>query len=89
MKPPNRRLQEAEERAAESRRILESVARESETIGSSSFARTAQRARNHFSGADAPTNDPAEIWGRRIGRALGLIAVGGLVLHILFTYVLK
>lgn len=89
MKPSNRRLQEAEERAAESRRILEGVERDSETVGSSSLARTAARARDHMAGRDAPQDDPAEIWGRRIGRGLGLVVVVALVLHLLFTYVLK
>ena len=81
--------------------ILKRVARESETIASSSVSRVAdesiskekitatilasdtaknmtQRLGNHFSGQDAFAenlgHDPAEVWGRRIGRTLSLIA---------------
>lgn len=89
MQPKNRRDAESEERVKQSQRILEGVARDSETVGASSLARTANRARAHLSGKDAPSDDPVEIWGRRIGRGLGLVAVVALVLHLLFTYVLK
>lgn len=89
MQEKNRREAEADARVKESLRILDGVARDSETVGSSSLARTANRARAHLAGSDAPSGDPMEIWGRRIGRSLGLIAVVALVLHLLFTYVLK
>lgn len=78
----------ADERARESRRILERVARDSETIGRSSFARVANRLRDHFSG-DAEKDDAAEIWGKRIGRTLGAIAFAFLAWHVLTTYILK
>lgn len=60
--------------------MLDRVARESETVGSSALARVGR----HFAGADAvgadPSGgtDPAELWGKRVGRLLsGLL---GLVL---------
>ena len=68
-----------EERAKESKDALERVARDSETLGTSALARSAKRIGGHFAGADAVgadgAADPAELWGRRIGRALSLIGV--------------
>lgn len=73
-----------EARRRESRETLERVARESETIGSSALARSAKRVGEHFAAKDAVGTaegggtDPAELWGRRIGRALSLLGVVGL-----------
>jgi hypothetical protein len=75
-----------EESQEQSRQALERVARESETIGSSALARSARRVADHFAARDAIREseggaaDPAELWGRRIGRALSLLGV------ILLTY---
>jgi hypothetical protein len=75
-----------DDRQKESQEALERVARESETIGSSALARSARRVGDHFAGKDAigaaegGGTDPAELWGRRIGRALSLLGV------ILLTY---
>lgn len=75
-----------EDRQQQSREALDRVARDSETIGSSALARTARRAGDHFAAKDAVGTaegggtDPAELWGRRIGRALSLLGV------ILLTY---
>lgn len=60
------------------RSALDRVARDSETLGSSSLARAARRTGDHFAGTDAPENDPIELWGRRIGRGLSLLGVIGL-----------
>lgn len=59
---------------SESEQILDRVAQESESIGKSSFARTANQITDHFSAAEADENDWAELWGRRIGRGLSVIA---------------
>lgn len=70
-----------EARGKESRETLERVARESETIGSSALARSARGVGDHFAAKDAlgaaegGGTDPAELWGRRIGRALSLLGV--------------
>lgn len=70
----------------EARRLLGRVARESGPFGSSALARSSRRLRDHFAGADAVGTaedggtDPAELWGRRIGRALSVIAVILLIL---------
>jgi hypothetical protein len=68
------------QREREAREALERVARDSETIGSSSLARVGRRLGGHFAGKDAiggadGGTDPVELWGRRIGRALSLIGV--------------
>lgn len=66
-------------REAESREALERVTRDSEALGSSSLARVARRAGDHFSGRDAVgegeggATDPIEVWGRRIGRGLSVV----------------
>lgn len=69
----------------ESRRILDRVARESGPLGGSETARAAREALDHLAGRDAPADDPVEVWGRRIGRILGVIVaiylLGQLFLH--------
>jgi tetrahydromethanopterin S-methyltransferase subunit G len=68
-------------RDQEAREALDRVARDSETIGSSSMNRVGRRLGDHFAGRDAlnagenGATDPIELWGRRIGRALSLIGV--------------
>ena len=67
-------------REQEAAEALERVRRDSETLGTPSMARAARRVRDHFAGRDAEPADPMELWGRRIGRALSLVAFIGLVL---------
>ena len=68
-----------DDRSREARDALERVVRDTETLGSSSLARAGKRVGAHFAGADAPrpgpegAADPAEIWGRRVGRALSVV----------------
>jgi hypothetical protein len=62
---------------------------ESETFMGSALDQAARRAVRHFSAADAtaePEADAAEIWGRRIGRLLSLLAGIGLVVYLVLTY---
>ena len=61
-------------RAQEADEALRRVRRESETIGTSAFSR-------HESVAP-DADDAIEVWGKRIGRGLGAIAVGVLVWQI-------
>lgn len=63
-----------EERAREAKRVLDRVSRESETIATSSLARVARQATDHISGADADQDDKVELWGKRVGRSLGIVA---------------
>ena len=73
----------------ESRRILERVQQESETVGTSSLRRVAERVKGHISAEDADENEWAEVWGTRIGRTLGAIFAVGLVIYLVKTYVLN
>ncbi len=90
-KPYNKKLQDAA-RADESRKILEQVALESETVASSSMARASERAGKNLSGLNNKDtdddNDPIVILGKRIGRTLGWIAVIFLTIHLVSTYIL-
>ena len=70
----------------ESRRIIERVARETDPGGTSFIARATKGARDHVTAADADRADPIEVWGTRVGRALGLlIAVGLLFWLVIFV----
>lgn len=70
----------------EADRILDRIEHESETIGSSSLARSAQKTRNHFLGKDADPDDPIEKWGTRIGRGLSVIIVVALITYLYNTF---
>ncbi|MEL6920946.1 MAG: hypothetical protein AAFO77_07940 [Pseudomonadota bacterium] len=61
---------EEQKRAEEAKRALRGVERDAETLGTSSFVRAA----NHLKANDADANDPAEVWGKRVGRGLAVIA---------------
>ncbi|MEM9206724.1 MAG: hypothetical protein AAGA88_10375 [Pseudomonadota bacterium] len=74
------------DRRAEADAILRRVADQSETIGSSSTKRIAERTRDHFMGADAPKDDPMEQWGRRIGRGLSMLFLFALLFYLVTTY---
>ena len=67
-----------DDREAESKQILDRIARESDA-GSSLAGRGAQRVRNHISATDAAQDDWIEQWGTRIGRVLGLSIMLGLL----------
>lgn len=68
-----------EEREREASEALERVRRETETVGSSSMSRAVRRVGDHFAAREAEA-DPVELWGRRIGRALSLVAFVGLTI---------
>jgi hypothetical protein len=61
-------------REEEARKTLERVAVDSEVIGQSTLARTVNRARSHMAADEVDPNDKVEVWGRRTGRALSVIA---------------
>jgi hypothetical protein len=56
----------------ESRRILDRIAKESDPSGSLAV-RTARRVEKHMRADDADPSDPIEVWGTRIGRAIGIV----------------
>jgi hypothetical protein len=72
-------------RQAESRRILERIAREAEADGAS--ARMATRGRGHADAENADNEDWAEYWGTKIGRGLGVVLLIGLLTWLIFTLV--
>lgn len=74
--------------AAEARRILKRAERDAETVGTSAFARTADSTRRDVTGEAAGEDDAIELWGKRIGRGLGAIAIAWLLYHLVTTYVL-
>lgn len=83
---PDQQQQQDQERRDKAVKDLEHAAAGSEVFGTSSFVRQAERASAHFSGADAEPDDTIEVWGRRIGRGLSLIAVIGLLIYLGVTY---
>lgn len=76
-----------EARRREAEEALARVANDSETIGTSSMARVADRARAHLAADDADKDDTVELWGRRIGRALSVIGFIALAIYLIITYV--
>ncbi|CEJ10894.1 hypothetical protein BN1110_01179 [bacterium YEK0313] len=70
------------ERQEEARRALDRVERESETVLGSLL----QRSADFFSAKDEST-DPAEIWGKRVGRALAVIGAIGCLIYLYITYI--
>ncbi|MCU0830024.1 MAG: hypothetical protein MUC58_00640 [Rhizobiaceae bacterium] len=62
------------ERRAESGRILRGIDAEMRPGGLQA------RIEDHFAARDANKDDPVEVWGRRIGRALSLALTIGLIL---------
>jgi hypothetical protein len=86
MAEPRHRTED-EARAREAAEALARVSRDSETVGGSAV----KRAVLHFVGGDAPKGadgrpDQIEIWGRRIGRAIGLLIVVYLALSLISQY---
>ena len=90
MKSKSHDRQDDAARAEESRRILERIERESETVAASSMARTSDLVRKGLSGKDGTDEDtdPIEVLVKRIGRTLGWIAMIALVAYFITTYVL-
>ena len=68
------------ERQAEAERIIREAGR-SETVGRSQLARTVEGLRP----ADDP-DDPAAVWGKRVGRALAAIAFVLLAAYLFAEY---
>jgi hypothetical protein len=80
------RKEKQDEQQRRALRDLERATEQSETVGTSQFSRSALRARDHFLGNAEAGDDPMELWGKRIGRLLGLTFVVGLVVYLLLTY---
>ncbi len=63
-----------DESQREAERVLQRVSTESEVVGTSSFVRQANKAREHFAGEDGDQSDQVEVWAKRVGRGLSVIA---------------
>ena len=74
------RQERQDDKVAQAERALSRVDTEGEALGTSAFARTAKRAKDHLGANDADPDDPIEIWGTRIGRIGGAIFAIFLVL---------
>jgi hypothetical protein len=85
----DRRQDLERERRAEAEKVLAGVRRDTETIGDTQLKHSTHRLADHFAGADADPDDRIEIWGRRIGRALSLVAVIALLAHLVSTYLIR
>ena len=77
-----------EDRRRAALRDLERTAEQAEVIGTSALRRAAENARDHFGAAEADRDDWAELWGRRIGRALSLVGLVVLAVYLTVTYIL-
>jgi hypothetical protein len=76
------------ERQAESKNILDRVAREAGSDAATFLGGTARRTGEHLAARDADPLDPIEVWGTRIGRVLGLVITIGLFVW-LVLYLLR
>jgi len=79
--------QDPEAQRREALRTLDTL-KEGDTFATSTLARTARRASDHFGARDAG-EDRIELWGRRIGRGLSLAGLVALAIYLYFTYVAK
>ena len=79
-----------EARRREALDALEKLKRDRAPLAGSGLAEAARRAARHFAAADAigpdGTRDPIELWGRRVGRSLSLLAVIALAVYLYLTY---
>jgi len=68
----------------EALRSLERLQGQSEVVGTSTMIKAAKAASAALSKIDE--NDPIEVLGKKIGRALGIVAVIGLTIYLAITY---
>lgn len=79
----------AAERQREAKAALDRLDSQTETLGSSAFARMADKAKDHFTAENIDDHDDKiELWGTRIGRVAGLIFAIGLVIYLVRAYVM-
>jgi hypothetical protein len=89
MADPQGRHEREEARRREALRDLEELRHEGDGLFGSALVRAGRRAADHFAARDAAVeapDDPAELWGRRIGRALSLVAFVALCIYLYLTY---
>lgn len=91
MTEPRTTHERDEARRREALATLENLRRDRAPLMGSGLVDAAHRAARHFAAADAVgpdgARDPIELWGRRVGRALSLLAVIALAVYLYLTYV--
>ncbi len=80
------RKEKQDEQQRRALRDLERATEQSETVGTSQFTRSALRARDRFLGNAETGEDVVEVWGKRVGRLLGLVFVVALAVNLIWTY---
>lgn len=70
-----------DDRRRQAERDIARVNRDSAPILDSAFARAADGS------APRPEEDPAEIWGKRVGRGLALVVGAGCLVYLYLTYI--
>jgi len=83
------RHEREEARRREALESLEQLRHDGDSLVGSALAKAARRATDHFAARDAATDgiaDPAELWGRRVGRALSLGVFVALCIYLYVTY---
>ncbi|MEZ5841353.1 MAG: hypothetical protein R3D02_13310 [Hyphomicrobiales bacterium] len=73
------------ERRRTALRDIERAVEQSETIAGSTIGRMADNARRHLAAEDADPDDAIEVWGRRVGRTIGLIVFVVLAVYLVLT----
>lgn len=82
MAQDDHRSRQDRERQDEAARILERAHRDSQPLLGSALQRGAD-----FFAARGESTDPAEIWGKRVGRGLAVIGAIGCLIYLYLTYV--
>jgi hypothetical protein len=73
--------QDRDEQEREARRILKQIDQETD-VSRTFLERSARRAADHLAAKDADPSDRPELWGSRIGRALGLVLLVALLWYL-------
>lgn len=81
--PSERPQHDPEAKSKQALRDLERLQNTSEVVGTSAFARAANKARDHMSATDKDADDPVEVWATRVARALAVLAFAYLVYFLL------
>lgn len=77
-------MEERDRQATEARRDLERLKEEGGLFATPTMKSKAGSVRGHFAASDADPNDAIEVWGTRIGRCLGAVALVFLGLWLVF-----
>lgn len=77
-------MTEKDEISRKAQRDLDRLANDGNLSASPQLRSSAKSVRDHFTAADSEQNDPAELWGTRIGRGLAAVAFVGLAIWLYF-----